>query len=1123
MRTASSNEPRQEPAAVGMPAHSLLQRQLKRHFGDGFQLPEEWRPFFDAVSDAYREFDDDRETLERSLELSSQELLRANAEMRAVFGAIPDMLFRLDRDGMILDFKAGFTSDLLLQRGELIGKHIQSIPIKTVGDEFQPALARALSEKTIVNLEYALPLQGQEGFYEARLVPLPDDQVVVIIRNITERRKSEDALSKAEAKYRSIFENSTEGIFQTTPDGKFITANPAMARILGFSSPEELMRERTDIALQGYAEPRGREEFKRLVEERGLLTGHEYQVRRRDGSTVWVSETAQAIRGPDGKVLYYEGMFEDITERKRTERLRAGQSHVLEMIATGAPLTETLLSLTRLIEAQSDKMLCSVLLLDADGKRLRNGASPSVPEPYVRAIDGLSIGSEVGSAGSAAFRKELVICGDIQQDPSWELGRDLAAQYGLRASWASPILSHQGKVLGTFAMYYQEPRRPNAAELRLIESATQIAGIAIARKQAEQELRQTVSVLQSTIESTADGILLVDLDGRILLYNKRFLSLWQIPQPVLESGDDNVVLAHVLGQLKEPELFLRKVRELYASPETESLDVLHFKDGRVLERYSCPQRLDGVPIGRVWSFRDVTERHRAEDELFRSQQMLRTVLDTIPQRVFWKDLDSRYVGCNKPLAQDCGYKDPSELIGKTDYETKSAATADIYRADDRNVMEGNQPKVNYEEPQIKADGTQGWLRTSKVPLHDKDGKVIGVLGTYEDITEHKRLEEQFRQSQKMEAFGQLAAGVAHDFNNILTVILGNLSLLQTGRLEGNDAVSALTQALNAADRAANLTRQLLTFGRRQPMRLMDLDLNEIVATMTKMLQRLIGEHIALEAHYTPGTAAVHVDRGMMEQVLMNLAVNSRDAMPRGGRLILETAVSTITEEQAQLKPESRKAGDYIRLSISDTGLGIAPEHLPHIFEPFFTTKEVGKGTGLGLATVFGIVEQHHGWIEVESQMNKGTTFHIYLPRLKRTAAAFSEGAIAGRVRGGHEFILLVEDETPVRELMRTLLERQGYRVQTAVSGVDALDLWERHKGAFDLLVTDMVMPEGLSGRELAERLRMDRPALKVMYCSGYTDDVLGIDSPLRTEQNFLEKPFEVKKFLQRVRSCLDGA
>jgi PAS domain S-box-containing protein len=625
---------------------------------------------------------------------------------------------------------------------------------------------------------------------------------------------------------------------------------------------------------------------------------------------------------------------------------------------------------------------------------------------------------------------------------------------------------------------------------------------------------------------------------------------------------------------------------------------------------------------------------KAEEELSRSQLMLRTVLDTIPHHVIWKDRHGIILGCNRAVMQECG-----NIIGKTDFETGAAQYAEQYHADDLAVMDKDQPKLNFEEPQTRKDGSLGWYRTSKVPLHDKDGRVIGILGTYDDITELKRAEEavreserrlrtlaeasfegicvsengrildvndqftamygyerneligrdllsliapecrsvvaervrsgegkrfehqclrkdgsvfeceaqsktifwigrkvrvsavrdlterkgleaQLRQSQKMQAFGQLAAGVAHDFNNILTVIQGNVSLLQMGQLSQTEQASANAEIFRAAQRAANLTRQLLTFSRRQPMQPQDLDLNEIVANITKMLRRLIGEDIALETRYAPGGAPIHADPGMLEQVLMNLAVNARDAMSKGGRLTVETAPVTLADTTRFTKHTARP-GDFVRLSLSDTGCGVAPEHLPHLFEPFFTTKDVGKGTGLGLATVFGIVEQHQGWIEVESQLNQGTTFHIYFPRLARKLVNGEQPTPPAQVPGGNETILLVEDETALRRLMQRVLERHGYHIHAAVSGVQALEIWRERQEGIDILVTDMVMPDGMNGRELADRLRTDKPDLKIIYCSGYANNMPGKDSPLRHNEAFLEKPFEPAKLLRKIRDCAE--
>jgi nitrogen-specific signal transduction histidine kinase len=407
------------------------------------------------------------------------------------------------------------------------------------------------------------------------------------------------------------------------------------------------------------------------------------------------------------------------------------------------------------------------------------------------------------------------------------------------------------------------------------------------------------------------------------------------------------------------------------------------------------------------------------------------------------------------------------------------------------------------------------------PIFNAAGAITHYLAVKEDITERRQLEEQLRQSQKMEAFGQLAGGIAHDFNNLLTIIQGNVSLLQLQEPLNPDQAGGLVEIAKASERAANLTRQLLTFSRRQVFQPKPLDLNEVVANTSKMLQRLIGEHIGLETHFAPGDAPIQADRTMMEQILINLAVNSRDAMSKGGRLVIQTAAVAVSEADAEINPKSRP-GSFIRLKITDTGCGMAPETLERIFEPFFTTKEVGKGTGLGLATVFGIVAQHHGWIEVESKLNSGTTFDIFLPRLAESEKFQTEFTRAPEVSGGNETILLVEDEASVRSLARTVLEHKGYHIIEADSGRSALVKWQQHRDAIDLLLTDIVMPGGISGQELAARLRSEKPALKVIYNSGYTDEILGEDSPLRDNPNFMEKPFGPHKLLQQVRDCLDG-
>jgi PAS domain S-box-containing protein len=390
----------------------------------------------------------------------------------------------------------------------------------------------------------------------------------------------------------------------------------------------------------------------------------------------------------------------------------------------------------------------------------------------------------------------------------------------------------------------------------------------------------------------------------------------------------------------------------------------------------------------------------------------------------------------------------------------------------------------------------------------------------EDITERLNLEAQLRQAQKMESVGQLAAGVAHDFNNILTIIQGHAGLMNSEpTLDPNLGESARQIAI-AAERAANLTRQLLMFSRKQIMQPQLLNLNEVTNNLSKMLRALTGEQVTLKRHTSDDLPPICGDPGMMEQILVNLSVNARDAMPRGGTLSIATHFVEIDRGYVQRHPEARE-GNFICLSVSDTGHGMDQMTLARIFEPFFTTKEIGKGTGLGLATVYGIVQQHQGWVEVESQVGQGTAFKVFLP-IATKAAPRDRVAQPGEVPGGDETILVVEDEPALRELIQEILQKKGYRVLEAATGVQALQVWDQHKDDIDLLLTDMMMPEGVSGRELAERVLQDRADLKVIYSSGYSLDVVGEEPPFTDGSTFLQKPYDPDTIARAVRECLNN-
>jgi two-component system, cell cycle sensor histidine kinase and response regulator CckA len=409
------------------------------------------------------------------------------------------------------------------------------------------------------------------------------------------------------------------------------------------------------------------------------------------------------------------------------------------------------------------------------------------------------------------------------------------------------------------------------------------------------------------------------------------------------------------------------------------------------------------------------------------------------------------------------------------------------------------------------------VRLSGRAVRDAKGAVVGYEKIVEDVTERRALEEQLRQSQKMEAVGRLAGGVAHDFNNLLTVIKGYSELLLDELKESESQREEVEEIRKAADRAAMLTRQLLAFSRQQVLAPKVLDMNSIVSEMDKLLRRLLGEDIGLFTSLEPALGRVKADPGQIEQVIMNLAVNARDAMPRGGKLTIETANAELDETYAH-EHVGAKAGSFVMLAVSDNGQGMTEQVRERVFEPFFTTKEMGKGTGLGLSTVYGIVKQSDGYVWVYSEPGVGTSFKVYLPRVDAPIEAAAKKPTTTELNGT-ETVLLVEDEDGVRALVRQVLQKRGYTVLEARSGKDALLECERQQGKIDLLLTDVVL-EQMSGRELAEKLSPLRPEMKVLYISGYTDDAIVHHGVLTAGKAFLQKPFTTEALARKIRSVL---
>ncbi len=516
---------------------------------------------------------------------------------------------------------------------------------------------------------------------------------------------------------------------------------------------------------------------------------------------------------------------------------------------------------------------------------------------------------------------------------------------------------------------------------------------------------------------------------------------------------------------------------------------------------------------------EIKERARAEGALLKSESQLRLIWENSLDGMRLLDEDGKFLLVNDAYCRMVG-KSKDLLLGQPLSVIYDPSRAEKVLRKHREHFRAKSFEASTEKEVILWNGKKIHLELTNSML-EFPGEPARLLTTFRDITDRKRLEEQARQSQKMESIGQLAAGIAHDFNNLLTVIQGHTALL-TVKEDGADAenLQSLKEISEAAERAANLTRQLLTFSRRQVMQPKALDLNETVGHVAKMLRRLLGEHIDLQMQCASHLPAIHADTGMMEQIIINIAVNARDAMPRGGQLIISTAAVEITEADLVRVTDARP-GPAVCLSITDIGCGMDAVTLAKIFEPFFTTKEVGKGTGLGLSTVYGIVKQHQGWIEVESQVGKGSTFKVFFPALQTPALKVAEPAPKPKTAGGKEMILVVEDEAPLRKLTEHVLRHYGYRVVSAESGVDALKVWQEQKNEINLLLTDMMMPDGISGRELADRLMAEKPKLKVVYTSGYSEELLGKDM-MGEDIHFLPKPYNPATLAKAVRDCLDN-
>jgi two-component system cell cycle sensor histidine kinase/response regulator CckA len=892
-------------------------------------------------------------------------------------------------------------------------------------------------------------------------------------------------VQEAEKNYRSIFENAVEGIFQSLPHGPFLTVNPALASILGYDSPEEVIAAFSDTKTQLHVDPASKARVAQILQERGVLQGFEFEAYRKDGEKIWLSLNLRVIRDHRAAEVSHEGTIEEITERKRAvESLTRSEA---EMRALFAAMTDV------------------IFVLDASGRYLR--IAPTDPTFLYEAsaqMIGKTLHEVFPKAEADLFLKHI--------RRALAEGKPHRVEYYLQMAGAE--------------VWFDGNVSPMSAD-----SVLWIARDITERKRAEAVLRETVrskeealAQLDTLLSSAPIGFAFYTPDLVYRRINRYLAAINGLPveqhlgktlREVLP--EMSLVLEPLLQQVMdtgEPILDL----EITGEPNPNSLQKHYW----LVSLY--PVRIQaGELLGAGVLVSDITERKQAEVALRDSEERYRLLFESNPQPMWVYDVETlAFLAVNKSAVHHYGYS-PEEFLSMTIEDIRPAedlpAFYDFVARDPQGLERAGEWR------HVTRDGSIIEVEITSHSLVFADRRAELILAN--DVTERNRLqaallssEEQLRQSQKLEAIGQLAGGVAHDFNNLLTAING-YSALALRRVGPDHAISSyLEEIKKAGDRAANLTRQLLAFGRKQLLQPLAINLNDIVGDMIKLLKRLIGEHVQLVT--VPGTdlKQIKADPGQLEQVLVNLVVNARDAMPRGGTVTIETANTTLDGAYAR-KHVGVTPGEYVMLAVSDTGTGMDQDTRLRVFEPFFTTKEKGKGTGLGLSTVYGIVRQSGGNVWVYSELGKGTTFKVYLPQIEDEVAERAAAKEDLTRHRGTETVLLVEDEDMVRKLTIELLEESGYVVLEANGGERAMELFTAHPERIDLLITDVVMPR-MSGKEVAEQLRNVHPETKVLFMSGYTDEAIVHHGIVDSHIAFIQKPFSENALTRKVREVLDS-
>jgi PAS domain S-box-containing protein len=923
--------------------------------------------------------------------------------------------------------------------------------------------------------------------------------------DVTDARDAERAVRASEERLRLAVRAANVGLWDWDVRTGRVVYSPEWKAQLGYAE-DEIPDQYTEWESRVHPDDLGPalDRIRRTLEGPAGEHTTEVRMRHKDGSWRWIYSRAEVVRDAAGAPVRMLGGHVDVTDRRRAEAIHREneerQAYLLALADALRPLadpTEVMAAAVRVLGehlAADQTVYAETDPADPDWfvvrRRHRPADTPAGGDRYRFA--------DFGPTVEAALRDGRTV---VVADVAAEFGpaeRAAFAAAGPRAFVAVP-LAKGGRVLACLVVYARQPRAWAAAEIGLAEETAERTWAAAERAASEERYRRLVDVLP--------GAIMVHAGGTVVFANPACGRL-------LGAGSADELVGRPAFAFAAPE-YHPAIRERLAAmratgrpaPGMEMRVVR--RDGRTVPVYtvSAPAPWYG-PDAYLVALSDLTDRERAVERL-------RAVMASVGDAIVTIDATGRIESANPATERLFGYpavelvgRDVGVLMPEPDRGRHGRYLADYLRTGVAHVI-GTGREIEC----LRKDGSRFPADLTVTEFRLDGGRHFA--GVVRDITARKRLEEQYRQAQKMEAIGQLAGGVAHDFNNLLTVINGYTDLLLLDPAAADPGRDMLTAVRDAGERAAALTSQLLAFSRKAIVAPKAFDLRDLLAQSERLLRRLIGEDVRLAVVAPPAACRVFADPNQIDQVVMNLAVNARDAMPQGGRLTL--ACRPVTDPDGDPAPPP---GRYVELSVADTGTGMPAEVRAHIFEPFFTTKEAGKGTGLGLATVYGIVRQAGGQVTLESEVGRGTTFRVLLPEAADRAADGGPAAVAAAGRGT-ETVLLVEDDDGVRELSRVALESQGYAVLAAAGGREALAALAGRPGGADLLVTDVVMP-GMSGRELADAVRATAPGVRVLYVSGYTDDAIVRHGVREGADAFLQKPFTPLGLVRKVRAVLDG-